>query len=208
MTADTLTLIQWLSPAFPLGSFAYSHGLETAITQGAVCDAASLTEWLSGILTAGAGQTDAVLLYHALQGTDVTDTAIALAPSRERLEETMAQGRAFARTVTAMQPELILPDAPLPVVVGVAAKGLNIDPAICISLYVQAFISNLITIAVRHVPLGQTQGQQVLHDLKDLILTIADQAIKTDLDQIGTASFASDLAAMTHETQDVRIFKT
>ncbi|MCU0856004.1 MAG: urease accessory protein UreF, partial [Rhodobacteraceae bacterium] len=103
--ADLLTLVQWLSPAFPVGGFAYSHGLEWAISEGQVTDAATLQDWLSDILTHGSGRTDAVLLTRAMDPEAdlalIAATARALAASKERWTETHDQGRAFTEAVNA-----------------------------------------------------------------------------------------------------------
>ncbi len=207
MTTDLLRLVQWLSPSFPLGSFAYSHGLETAIATGQVTSAASLQNWLGLVLRRGAGATDAVLLCLSQNGADLSETAQSLASSRERLEETMAQGRAFVATVNAIE-GTDYPAAPLPVAVGVAARGLSVTPAEVAALYLHSFASNLISCAVRFVPLGQSEGQAVLAALHDDIETTAKWAATATLDDIGSAAFGADMAAMAHETQDVRIFKT
>ena len=79
MTA-LLSLIQWLSPAFPTGGYAYSHGLEQAVVDGSLTDAPSLRHWLEDILTHGSGRQDAILLACALRpDADQLDTAAALA---------------------------------------------------------------------------------------------------------------------------------
>lgn len=205
--ADLLTLTQWLSPSFPVGAFAYSHGLEQAIGDGDVRDAATLEAWLRLVLEQGSGAVDAVLLCRALAGDEVADTARALAASRERLEETEKQGAAFAQTVNALYGEA-LPPMPLPVAVGVAARRLSLSPEQVAALYLHSFTSNLVSAAVRFVPLGQSEGQRVLSRLHEAIETVAARAVETPLDQVGSAAFGADLAAMRHETLDVRIFKT
>lgn len=204
-----LPLVQWLSPAFPTGAFAYSHGLETVIAQGVVRDSSSLRAWLEGVLEHGAGWQDAVLLARVLAGEDparLDDLARALAPSAERLEETLAQGAALARTLSGMGHPL--PPRPLPVVLGQAARPLGLPPETVISLYLQSFAGNLCTIGVRHIPLGQTEGQALLATLAPLITALADRAARATLEDLGAATLAADLAAMTHETQSVRIFRT
>ncbi|WP_370223028.1 urease accessory UreF family protein [Pararhodobacter marinus] len=104
--ADLLCVTQWLSPAFPTGAFAYSHGLERVIATGTIRDAATLEDWLTGILLHGAGWQDAVLLAQGLRaGTDLDALdalARALAPSAERLKETLDQGAALSRTIAGM----------------------------------------------------------------------------------------------------------
>jgi len=204
---DLLTLTQWLSPAFPVGAFAYSHGLEQAISDGDVRDAETLEAWLRLVLEQGSGAVDATLLCRALAGDEVADTARALAASRERLEETEKQGAAFVEAVNAIYGEA-LPPMPLPVAVGVAARRLSLPPEQVAALYLHSFTSNLVSAAVRFVPLGQSDGQRVLSRLHEVIENVAARAVETPLDQIGSAAFGADLAAMRHETLDVRIFKT
>lgn len=118
--------MQWLSPAFPLGAFAYAHGLEQVVADGAVSGACDLSDWLAAILRDGAGLADASLLAAAMNGRDAAELdalARALAPSRQRWAETAEQGAAFARTLTAMGTPL--PEVALPVALGVAARGLG-----------------------------------------------------------------------------------
>lgn len=204
-----LTLVQWLSPAFPTGAFTYSHGLETEIAGGIVHDATSLEAWLRNILRFGAGWQDAVLLAHALEGDcDALDElARALQPCSERLRESREQGAAFARCVAGITGR-DLPARLLPVAVGEAAMGLGLPKSDVIALYLQGFTGNLVTIAIRHVPLGQTEGQGVLARLLPLIHRLARDAATAPLDDIGTCALAGDLAAFRHETQEVRIFRT
>ena len=206
-----LRLTQWLSPAFPVGSYAYSHGLEWAISAGDVTTAAQLQRWIGTVLTEGAGRTDAILLAQALRPeTDLADLAAlaqALAASRERLVETLDQGRALGQTIAALtgQPQ---PEMPYPVALGAAARGLGLPAEPVVSLYLHAFASALVQAAVRFVPLGQTEGQAVLAALHPVILQVAAEAVQADIGQIGSGAFRSDLAAMRHETMDVRIFRT
>lgn len=209
--AGLLSLVQWLSPAFPTGAYAYSHGLEFEIAAGRVASGADLAEWLGQVLTSGAGMQDAILLAHALDMEADLDAlaglARALAPSAERLQETMEQGAAFARATSAMT-RLDLAARPLPVAVGQAAAGLGLPKAQVVGLYLHAFAANLVSAAVRFVPLGQTEGQGVLAGLHPLIQTIAMQAAYASLDDITTSTLRADLAAMAHETMPTRIFRT
>jgi urease accessory protein len=208
MSTDFLTLMQWLSPSFPTGGFAYSHGLETAMV-GGLRDASGVQRWIGDVLTYGAGRADGILLAHARRGEveKADDLARAMAPSRERLEETLAQGAAFARTVSALTGRE-LPSRALPVAVGEAAQGLSLADEVVIGCYLHAFAANLVACATRFVPLGQTEGQGVLAALHPMIAGIAADCAKAGLDDIGTSALGADLAAMQHETLDVRIFKT
>lgn len=206
---DRLTLQQWLSPAFPLGSFAYSQGLETAMVAGHVRDAETLRIWLDDILTHGAGQTDAILLTQARQAEDPADLialARALAPSRERHLEAEEQGQAFARTLRGLGHDC--PEGPFPVLLGWASRTLALEHAEVAALYLQAFAANLISAAVRFVPLGQTEGQKVLAAIQPTLARLGARAAESPLSAIGTSTPGADLAALAHETLQPRIFKT
>lgn len=209
--AGLMTLVQWLSPAFPTGGFAYSHGMEQVIHDGGIASGADLEAWLADVLRFGAGKQDAILLSAALEaGADhaaLGALAVALQPSAERLRETADQGAAFARAVSALTGQEMA-SYPLPVAVGSAAQGLGLEKSQVIALYLHAFSSNLISVTVRFVPLGQTEGQAALAALHPLIQSIADTAAGQGVDAIESAAFGADLAAMRHEGLDVRIFKT
>ena len=209
--ADLLTLVQWLSPAFPVGGYAYSHGLEWAISEGQVTDGDSLRDWLTDILDHGSGRADAVLLARAMDPdadlAAVAATARALCASKERWVETHDQGRAFTEAVNALT-ENDFPAVALPVAVGRAARALRLPAERVAALYLHAFASNLVSAAVRFVPLGQTEGQRVLAALHPLIDRLAREAAATPLDAIASGVPGADLAAIHHETQDVRIFRT
>jgi urease accessory protein len=208
-------LLAWMSPAFPTGGFAYSHGLEWAIEAEDITDAASLSVWLDDVLRFGAGWSDAILLRHAHRSTgdeaalrDLADLALALAPARERREETLNQGRAFA---LAAAPWVVDPppsDAAYPVVVGAMAGSHGIAEDDVAVAYLQVVATNLISAAVRLIPLGQTDGLRVLAGLEASILALAADSRSATLDDIGGCAFRSDLASMRHETQYTRLFRS
>ena len=212
-TEALLTLNQWFSPSYPLGSFAYSHGLETAIQNKTIATAAQLEHWLRDVLVHGTGRSDATLVHaayrcHDMQAVTLLDAqARAYASSAERLMETELQGDAFCRTTTAIW-GVELPALTHPVAVGYAAARLDLPVKMTATLYLHAFTANLVSCAVRLVPLGQTEGQAVLQALallcRDTALTAADDGVV----DLATATFAADIAAMRHETLQHRIFRT
>lgn len=214
-------LMAWLSPAYPIGAFSYSSGIEWAVEAGDIADAKSLQSWITSILAHGAARCDAVLFVHAYRAAAAADVttleevnalALALAPSRERYLETTAQGRAFLDTTRASwpAPALIAPEGAiaLPVAVGIccAAHGVAVAPAL--QAYLHAMVANLISAGVRLVPLGQTDGQRVLAALEEAVGKAADNALAAGLDDIGSAAFRADLASMHHETQYTRLFRS
>ncbi len=212
--ARLLRLLTWLSPAFPVGAFGYSHGLETAIREGAVTDARSLTHWIAALLEHGSGWTDAVLARAAWTAVTAEDHAAldeiaelgeALSPSLERRRETMAQGEAFLTAVAAWQPPPII-RAPYPVAVGAAAgaAGIPLEPAL--TAWLHAFAANLTSVAVRAIPLGQSDAVAVIAGLEAVILRTAARAGASTLDDLGSGAVVSDIAAMRHETLEGRLF--
>lgn len=210
-----LGLVQWLSPAFPTGAYAYSHGLEQAVVAGEVRSEAALADWLSDILAHGAGWNDAVLIAAALAGGDLAAlsvTARALAGSAERLSETMDQGTAFARARSGMTGAEVAAH-PLPIAFAEAARSSGLPGEQVIALYLHAFASNLVSAGVRFVPLGQDAGQRVLAGLHAPVAQIAARAVEICAvepfeDALASSAFRADLGAMAHETLDVRIFRT
>jgi urease accessory protein len=208
--AALLSLAQWLSPAFPVGGYTFSQGLEWAIATGEVTSAADLGRWLGDTLEHGAGRCDAILLGLALRDAaplqDLADLAAALAPARERRMETEAQGTAFAAAMAALG--RAVPAVAYPLAVGVAARGLGLPAGQVAALWLQAWAGNLVQIAVRLVPLGQGEGQAVLAGLQPPILRIAAEAATAGPEALGSAAFMADLAAMHHETMEVRLCRT
>ncbi|WP_461406493.1 urease accessory protein UreF [Falsiruegeria mediterranea] len=209
---EILTLTQWFSPAYPVGAFAYSHGLEWAIDVGDVTTAEQTSAWIKEVLRHGAGWNDALFLaaaYHA-DAEDLANidaTARAFAASSERLKETRLQGEAFCE-VTAKVWATDLAHLTYPVAVGRAARLEGLPLELTTQFYLMAFVSNLAAVAMRLVPLGQTDGQRLIRDLTPLCTQITEEANCASLDDLASTSFLGDIAAMKHETQYSRIFRT
>lgn len=213
MSTDAfLTLTQWLSPGFPVGAYAYSHGLEQVIDRGDMRDAKALRDWVQDILEHGSGTSDGILLaasYKSLTEdvSRIDAIARAFASSAERMTETVDQGTAFAKAVDAIW-ATDLGQLCYPVAVGRAAcaQGLPLD--LTLEIYTHAFAANLVSAAVRLVPLGQTEGQAVLAALAPLIRQVARRCHDADVDDLTTSCMALDIAAMHHETQYSKVFRT
>lgn len=211
--AQILTLSQWFSPAYPVGAFAYSHGLEKAVEAGAVTNAASLESWLSDVLRFGAGQSDALFLVAGFRAEDddalaeINAMCRAFAPSKERLQESDLQGAAFCK-VTATVWAQDLAGLTYPVAIGRAASLAKLPLGLTTHMYLQAFISNLVSAGMRLIPLGQTEGQRLIRTLMPLVSEIADAALAGTLDDLSGTAFLTDIASMKHETQYSRMFRT
>lgn len=218
-------LMAWLSPAYPVGAFAYSSGIEWAIEAGDIADATTLQRWLTATIGNGGGFCDAAILVHAYRATagnddqalkQVAELAAAFAPSKERFLETTAQGRAFIEATLAAWPYAALSrlaatwEGPLayPVAVAMAAAGHDIPLEDALTAFLHAIAANLVSAGVRLIPLGQTGGQRVLASLEPVIATTANRALSTALDDIGGAAFRADIASMRHERQYTRLFRS
>ncbi len=211
--ADILTLAQWFSPAYPVGAFTYSHGLEAAVDLGQVGDGQGLRDWLADVLQHGGGFNDALFLAAAYRAEnadalgEINATALAFAASKERAVETQRQGRAFG-LVTGEIWQGAGGDLVYPVAVGRAAVLQGLPQDLTAKMYLQAFMSNLVAAAQRLFALGQTEGQKIIRDLAPLCQQVAGDTRSGELSQLSATAFRSDIAAMKHETQYARIFYT
>jgi urease accessory protein len=214
----------WLSPAYPVGGFSYSHGLEWTVDSGKVRDAVTLGDWVEDVLRHGAGRSDAIFLAGTWRAVAAGDTrllaetvelAAAFAPSAERRLETLAQGAAFLAATRAVWPSPALDrlaanaaEVAYPVAVGAsaAAHGLPLVPSA--QAFMQAFAASLVSAGVRLVPLGQTDGLRVLARLEPLIPRLVAGALSAGVDDVGGAASMADIASMRHETQYTRLFRS
>jgi urease accessory protein len=251
MTTDPrhlLLLLNWMSPAFPTGAFAYSHGLEWAIESGAVKTGDDVRQWIADLLTRGSGWNDAVIFARCYEDDAgaLNDLALALCSSRERFLETTQLGRAFAAAAHTFFPSpppvwgrgqgegvsqrekpfnSSRPERPphpslspaeagergeiaYPVASGSACRVMGIAKDQALIAFLQGFAAALTSVAVRLVPLGQTAGLEVLRDLMPVITTTAERAAAASLDDLGSTTLLSDIAAMNHESQHSRVFRT
>ncbi len=218
-------LMIWLSPAYPVGGFSYSHGLEWTVETGKVRDAATLADWIEDILGHGAGRSDAVFLVEAWRAVtagderrlaEVAELAAAFAPSAERRLETLAQGAAFLAATQAVWPSpaqatvaaLAAGNVAYPVAVGACAAAHGLPLAPTAQAFMQAFAAGLVSAGVRLIPLGQTDGLRVLARLEPQIPALVAGALDAGLDHVGGAAAMADIASMRHETQYTRLFRS
>jgi urease accessory protein len=214
----------WLSPAFPVGGYSYSHGLEWVVEARKITDAVTLGDWIEDILTHGAGRSDLIFLaeaWRAVAGGDeqlLEETAAlarAFAPSAERLLETLAQGTAFLLAANAVWPAPPLAhlakdgvEVAYPVAAGAAAAAHALPLVATAQAFIQAFAANLVSAGVRLVPLGQTDGLRVIARLEPLLPPLVAAALAASLEDVGGSAIATDIASMRHETQYTRLFRS
>jgi urease accessory protein len=224
MSAMELPLAIWFSPMFPVGAFAYSHGLEWAHEAGDICNADDLRDWLETLVQRGALHNDAVLLgeaYGAVLQEDgrrlaqVNELALAIAAGRERQLETATQGNAFLLAIRKSWPCATLDlideqeeDIAYPVAVALATAGHNLPLDATLNMFGLGFVSNLVSAAIRLGIIGQTDGQRVLAALMPIIRDTAQGCAGSNLGDLGGSAFRSDLASLKHETQYTRLFRS
>jgi urease accessory protein len=218
----------WLSPAFPIGSYSYSHGIEWAVEAGYIHDRKSLVDWLEADLRYGSGRNEAIFFREAwrcaMNGPcgellEIAEVAAAYRGTSEFALETSQQATACLATLRRVWPDPIIEGlseslselriAPvLPVVLGVRAARQNVPATLALPAFLQSYLANLVTAGVRLVPLGQTDGQLAIAELEPAVLAVAAQAEEATIHDLGSAAFMLDIASALHETQYTRLFRS
>lgn len=252
-------LLTWMSPAWPVGAFAHSGGLEWAVEAGHVTDRATTRQWIADLIEHGPIRNDMVLFVHGWRAAtagdeerlhEIAELSLATQTGFERRTEATAQGNAFRKIARATVdpprhgegsrdakrrgggglPLAVRPvysplhhpsDGPSPLAgedltYPIAVATLTAQQAIplrqALTAYAHGVVSNLVSAAQRLVPLGQTDGQLVLRDLRETIFAVV-AGMETlpegdPFDQIGGAALIAEIGCMVHETQYTRLFRT
>jgi urease accessory protein len=223
-----LRLQSWLSPAFPMGSYSYSHGLEWAVGAGYIYDRKSLVDWLETDLRHGSGRNEAIFFTEAWRcGMDddcaklfeIAELAAVFRGTSEFALESSQQAAACLATLRQVWPDRILDwlseiirerhiQPALAVVLGVRSARQGIPADLALPAFLQSYVANLVTVGVRLIPLGQTDGQLAVTELEEAVLAASAQAEKATIDDLGSAAFMVDLSSMAHETQYTRLFRS
>jgi urease accessory protein len=219
-------LMSWMSPSYPIGAYTYSHGIEFAVEEGLVTSLDDLVPWIADILEFGSGTSDGILLaaaYAATQEQDfealkeIAEIGHAFASTKEIALETTQQGRAFVSVVqdVSLSAGTLFElknfwSGPLihPVAVGITAAEEGVPLKETLTAYLHGFVSNLVSAAVRLVPLGQTDGQRAIAALADQVGRACQRALETPLDELGSATLMVDWCSASHETQYTRLFRS
>jgi urease accessory protein len=218
----------WLSPAFPTGSYSYSHGIEWAVEAGHIHDRKSLVDWLEADLCYGSGRNEAIFFTEAWRCAtdndcekllDVAELAAAFRGTSEFALETSQQAASCLATLRRVWPDPLLEtfsellaelriSPVLSVVLGLRAAKQDIPATLALPAFLQSYLANLITAGVRLVPLGQTDGQLALAELEPAVLAVAAQAQQATIHDLGSVGLMVDLASALHETQYTRLFRS
>ena len=223
-----LRLQSWLSPAFPTGSYSYSHGLEWAVEAGWIDDRESLVDWLEADLRYGSGRNEAIFFSETwriardndcVKLFEIAELAAAFRGTAEFVLESSQQASACRATLRYIWPDRLIdslsqllserhvPPA-LAVVLGVRSAREGIPISLALPAFLQSYIANLVIAGVRLVPLGQTDGQLAIAALEQAVLAASVQARDATIDDLGSAAFMVDLGSMAHETQYTRLFRS
>jgi urease accessory protein len=223
-----LRLQSWLSPAFPIGSYSYSHALEWAVEVGHVRNRKDLVDWLEADLCHGSGRNEAIFFSEAWRRAVVDDCArlitiaelaAAFRGTSEFALESSQQGAACLAMLQHVWPDPLLNQLSeilrereirpaLAVVLGARSARQGIPVNLALPAFLQSYIANLVTAGVRLVPLGQTDGQSAIAELEEAVLATSTHANNATVDDLGSAAFMIDLASMAHETQYTRLFRS
>ncbi|MGL4497138.1 MAG: urease accessory protein UreF [Beijerinckiaceae bacterium] len=220
-----LLLQNWLSPSFPVGSFAYSHGLEFAIHAQHVKNKETCREWIADLIQYGSWRNDAILSGAAWEAIStgeaerlesIIELALALAPSRERHLESVQQGNAFMTAIKtcwlhkhlAPIKSLHVGDIPYSVALGACAALYGVPRSSTVAAYGMSFAQTLVSAALRLSIIGHTDGQYILASLLPTVSEAADSIKDATLDDLGSSTMLSDICSLQHETQFTRFFRS
>ncbi len=196
----------WLSPACPVGAFSYSQGLEAATADGLVHDIETLKLWLCCNLQYGSIKNDSIFIvsaYRAKSSSELeylSDLCVAFCISSSREKEVLSMGRAFSRLNSFEQ------DFSYPVALGIACKKCKVCMEDLIKLFLHASVQNQISAAQRLMALGQSDAFRLLTDLFEVIDQTAENAYKSDLNNLTSTAFISDIQSMRQEQLSTRLF--
>ncbi|MGA7324055.1 MAG: urease accessory protein UreF [Rhodomicrobium sp.] len=223
-----LRLQSWLSPAFPTGSYSYSHGIEWAVEAGHIHDRETLVDWLKADLCYGSGRNEGIFFGQAMRSVidgdceklfEIAELAAAYRGTSEFALESSQQAAACLGTLRQVWPDHVLnqlsdmlsahhvPPA-LAVVLGVRSARQGIPASVALPAFLQSYSANLVSAAIRLIPLGQTDGQLAIAELEQAVLTASAEVEKASMHDLGSAAFMVELASMAHETQYTRLFRS
>ena len=202
------TLTQWLSPSYPIGAYNFSQGLEYAVKASLVYNEETLTDWLSENLERGYFWNDAIFvkLSFFIETDDQLEKLVelinAFSTSKARLDEQILQGKAFSKVTPNSK------DAPYPISLGISAKNYDMKIEEVIPLYLQSCLSNIISVAQRLLPIGQTEAVKILRDLFPKIEEVSKLVLRSSETDILSSCYLTDSCSIFQETIDGKIFKS
>ncbi|NJL19861.1 MAG: urease accessory protein UreF [Leptolyngbyaceae cyanobacterium SM1_3_5] len=217
-----LHLLQLTSPALPVGAFSYSEGLETLVQSGTIANADRLQDWLIQELRYGQIRLEAAVMLRIYEASLVDSANLsrwnhwlsAVRDSEELREQSWQMGRSLARLLIDLSPSAkpLLAACGEPcnyaAAFGIAAATWRIDRHTATLGYLHSWAANLVSAAVRLIPLGQTAGQRSMLDLHPQIQQATEQILNLPDTDLIACGWGLSIASMNHETLYSRLFRS
>jgi urease accessory protein len=214
-----LNLLQLASPALPVGAYSYSEGLEFLVEEKEIDNKDKLCNWLDRELRYGAIRVETAVMLRAYQNVEDRDRLeywnAWLSANRETTElrqQSWQMGQSLLKLLRKLQPELDpfieLSPCHYAIAFALAAARWQIEEEAAIAAYLYGWSANLVSAGVKLIPLGQTQGQQILFELRDRLIEVTEEIRAIADDELESCNWGLTLASMNHETQYTRLFRS
>ena len=206
---DPLQILQiWFSSSFPIGSYAYSHGLEAIIDNKLINNKNDVEEFLNALLFNGTLRNEYIFIKSIYEGKEINDLMLSSASSKERQIEMIDMGNSFRKIMKQSWDFELAENTAFTYCLTKAAIHFNIKFEYLIKFYLQSFISNLINVCVKHIPISQKDGQKLNVIFINKIQDFLQKSEKLSLEDIGSTFFIGDLFSIKHENLETRIYLT
>ena len=206
---DPLQILQiWFSSSFPVGSYAYSHGLEAIIDNKLINNKNDVEEFLNALLFNGTLRNEYIFIKSIYEGKEINNLILSSASSKERQIEMVDMGNSFRKIMKQSWDFELAENTAFTYCLTKAAIHFNIKFDYLIKFYLQSFISNLINVCVKHIPISQKDGQKLNVIFINKIQDFLRKSEKLNLEDIGSTFFIGDLFSIKHENLETRIYLT
>ena len=206
---DPLQILQiWFSSSFPVGSYAYSHGLEAIIDNKLINNKNDVEEFLNALLFNGTLRNEYIFIKSIYEGKEINNLILSSASSKERQIEMVDMGNSFRKIMKQSWDLELDENTAFTYCLTKAAIHFNIKFDYLIKFYLQSFISNLINVCVKHIPISQKDGQKLNVIFINQIQDFLQKSEKLSLEDIGSIFFIGDLFSIKHENLETRIYLT
>ena len=218
-------LLRLASPQLPIGGYSYSQGLEMAVENGRVNDAASAGRWISDQLLLNLARFEApLLLAHCRAAAEqdwprlehLSEEHRASRETRELYQESRQMGYSLQQLLNGL-PELDnaarqflerCPEPHLALGWALAARAWAISPDDALAAWLWSWLENQLAVLMKTLPLGQQAAQRLTSQLLPLLQQAQQDAARIDPNHFGSAAFGLSLACMAHERQYSRLFRS
>ncbi len=216
------SLLQLASPTLPVGAYSYSEGIEALVETDKITSASSLDHWLRQELRYGAIRLEAAVMIRAYRSTLTEDVSALtdwnrwLSATRETEElrsQSWQMGRSLLRLIQDLQENeittrLLQEECNFAIAFGTVAAQWQIDEQSAIVGYLHSWATNLISVGIKLIPLGQTAGQRLLMDLGEELDRATQEILTLQDDDLSSCGWGLSLASMAHETLYSRLFRS